>query len=90
MAMPQYFFDVRSRELDYRDPDGIALADEDAAIAYAERMIRELKEDEGYEAPDLRMFVQDESRRLITTIRFNPPKVRTLGERYALVPMRVT
>jgi hypothetical protein len=86
--MPQYFFDVRSHELDYCDPDGITLADDDAAIAYAERMIRELKEDEGYEALDLKMFVKDESRRSIITIRFNPPKVRALGESYALMPAR--
>ena len=88
--MPQYFFDVRPGELDFHDPDGITLADDDAAIAYAERMIRELKEDEGYEAPDLKMFVKDESRRAMITIRFNPPKVRTLGESYELTPMRIT
>ena len=88
--MPQYFFDVRSHETDYRDPDGITLSDDDAAIAYAERMIRELKEDEGFEAPDLKMFVKDEAQRSIITIRFNPPKVRTLGESYMLRPMRIT
>jgi hypothetical protein len=88
--MPQYFFDVRSHELDYRDPDGIALADDDAAIAYAERMIRELKEDEGYEAPDLKMYVKDESQRAMITIRFNPPKISTMGESYELMPLRVT
>jgi hypothetical protein len=88
--MAQYFFDVRSKELDYRDPDGITLANDDAAIAYAERMIRELKEDEGYEAPDLKMFVKDESQRSLITIRFNPPKVRALGESYALTPARTT
>jgi|HubBroStandDraft_5_1064220.scaffolds.fasta_scaffold1519599_1 hypothetical protein len=86
--MPQYFFDVRSQELDYRDPDGIALADDDAAIAYAARMIRELKEDEGYEAPDLRMFVKDESQRSIVIVRFNPPKIRALGESYELITTR--
>jgi hypothetical protein len=88
--MPQYFFDVRSHEFDYCDPDGITLTDDDAAIAYAERMIRELKEDEGYEAPDLKMFVKDETLRSIITIRFNPPRVRTLGESYELMSMRTT
>jgi hypothetical protein len=87
--MAQYFFDVRSKELDYRDPDGITLADDDAAVAYAERMIRELREDDGYDAPDLKMFVKNESRRSIITIRFNPPKVRTLGESFSLTPMRI-
>jgi hypothetical protein len=89
MAMPQYFFDVRSQEFDYRDSDGITLADGGAAIAYAERMIRELKEDEGYEAPDLEMFVKDAFERAIITIRFNPPKIRTVGESSAVAPMRI-
>ena len=75
--MPQYFFDVRSSQWDYYDPDGIALSDDEAAIAYAERMIRELKADEGYDAPDLQMYVENESRRRIVTIPFNPTEVRT-------------
>jgi len=41
--------------------DGITLADDEAAIAYAERMVRELKENEGHDAPDLQMFVKKES-----------------------------
>jgi len=73
--MPQYFFDVRSSEWDYHDPDGITRADDKAAIAYAKRMIRELKEDEGYDAPDLQMFVKDESQRRIVTLPFNPTVV---------------
>ena len=59
MMMPQYFFDVRSIEWSYHDPDGITLADDDTAISYAERMIRELKADEGYDAPDLQMLVKN-------------------------------
>ncbi len=41
--------------------DGITLADDEASIAYAERTVRELKENEGYDAPDLQMFVKNES-----------------------------
>lgn len=87
--MPRYFFDVCSSELDYRDPDGITLTNDNAAIAYAERMIRELKEDVGYDAPDLQMLVKGEAQRPISFIRFNPTKVRTLGESYAVVPLRI-
>jgi hypothetical protein len=73
--MPQYFFDVRSIEWgDYCDPDGITLADEKAAITYAERMIRELKADEGYDAPDLRMLVKDESQRTVVTLPSIQPR----------------
>ena len=67
--MPQYYFDVRSAEWDYRDPDGIKLADDDAATAYAERIIRELKADEGYDASDLQMLVKDKSQHVILPSR---------------------
>jgi hypothetical protein len=74
----------------YCDPDGIALSDEKAAIAYAERIIRELKADEGYDAPDLQMYVKDESQRRIVTIPFNPTEVRTLERSHAVMPMGIT
>jgi hypothetical protein len=90
IVMPQYFFDVRSSQWDYYDPDGIALSDDEAAIAYAERMIRELKADEGYDAPDLQMYVKNESRRRIVTIPLNPTEVRTLGKSHAVMPMGIT
>jgi transposase len=87
MVMPQYFFDVRSIEWDYCDPDGITLADDEAAVTYAERMISELKADKGYDGPDLRMLVKDELQRTIVTIPFNPTKVRALGKSHAVMPV---
>jgi hypothetical protein len=89
MVMPQYFFDVRSIEWDYHDPDGITLTDDEAAITYAERIICELKADEGYDAPDLKMLVKDESRRPIVTIPFSPTKVRALGKSHAVMPIGI-
>jgi hypothetical protein len=76
--MPQYFFDVRSSTWGYTDPDGISLRDDGAAIAYAERMIRELKADDGdgYNEPDLQMFVRNEIGALSFSIPFNPRKER--------------
>jgi hypothetical protein len=76
--MPQYFFDVRSSTWDYTDPDGLSLPDDGAAIAYAERMIRELKADDGesYDEPDLQMFVRNEIGALRFSIPFNPRKER--------------
>ena len=76
--MPQYFFDVRSSSWDYTDPDGISLPDDGAAMAYAERMIRELKADDGdgYDEPDLQMFVRNEIGALSFSIPFNPRKER--------------
>jgi hypothetical protein len=76
--MPQYFFDVRSSTWDYTDPDGISLPDDEAAIAYAERMIRELKDDDGndYDEPDLRMLIRNEIGTVRFSIPFNPMKER--------------
>jgi hypothetical protein len=74
--MPQYFFDVRSNAWDYIDPDGIPLADDGAALAYAKRMIRELKSDDGneYDAPDFQMFIRNEIGNVRFSIPFNPVK----------------
>jgi len=77
--MPQYFFDVRSIEWDYNDPDGIPLPDDEAAIAYAERMIRELKEDDGYNAPDLQLLARSETGCTIFSVPFNPRNDRSRG-----------
>jgi hypothetical protein len=72
--MPQYFFDVRSIRWDYTDPDGIELSDDIAAFAYAQRMIRELKDDDGgeYEASDLRMLIRKENGTVKFSVPFNP------------------
>ncbi len=90
MMMPQYFFDVRSIEWSYHDPDGITLADDDTAISYAERMICELKADEGYDAPDLQMFVKNESQNPLIVIPFNPTNLRVLEKRYSVAPIGIT
>jgi len=76
--MPQYFFDVRSNTWDYTDPDGFSLPDDGAALAYAQRMIRELKEDEGneYDAPGLQMLIRKENGTVRFSVPFNPMKER--------------
>jgi hypothetical protein len=69
--MPRYFFDIRSNEWDYTDPDGIELSGDGAAFAYAQRTIVELKVDKGgkYDAQDLQMLVRKEN----GTVRFSVP-----------------
>jgi hypothetical protein len=76
--MPQYFFDVRSSAWDYTDPDGIELSDDGAALAYAQQMISELKDDEGneYAAPDLQMLIRKENGTVRFSVPFNPMKER--------------
>jgi len=87
--MPQYYFDVWSPEWDYRDPDGIKLADDDAATAYAERIIRELKADEGYDASDLQMLVKDKSQHVMFAIPFNSTNVKLLGKSHSVMPIGI-
>jgi hypothetical protein len=90
MMMPQYFFDVRSIEWSYHDSDGITLANDDTAISYAERMIRELKADEGYDALDLQMLVKNELQTPLIVIPFNPANLRVLEKRYSVAPIGIT
>jgi hypothetical protein len=90
IMMPQYFFDVRSIAWSYHDPDGITLADDDTAISYAERMIRELKADEGYDAPDLQMLVKNRAQNPIIVIPFNPTNLRVLKKHYSIAPIGIT
>jgi hypothetical protein len=89
--MPLYFFDVRSSSWDYTDPDGFSLPNDGAAIAYAERMISELKSDDGneYGAPDLQMLIRSEIGTVRVSIPFNPRKDRPPGREDQLPPRRV-
>jgi hypothetical protein len=86
--MPQYFFDVRSIDWDYTDPDGIALPDDEAAIVYAERMIGELKEDGGYDAPDLQMLAKNDAGQTIFSISFNSRNDRNWQKVAVLLVMK--
>jgi hypothetical protein len=81
--MAQYFFDVQSSTWDYTDPDGIALPDDGAAIAYAKRMIGELKDDDGadYDEPDLQMLIRNEIGTVRFSIPFKPMKDRSVDPR---------
>ena len=58
--MPRYFFTIQASNGDLED-DRIseALPDITAALAHAERMIRELQKEGGYDDPGLKMFVKD-------------------------------
>ncbi len=60
--MPRYFFTIHASNGHLED-DRIseALPDLTAALAHAERMIRELQKEGGYDDPGLNMLVKDES-----------------------------
>jgi Domain of unknown function (DUF6894) len=52
------------------DNEGTELPDEEAALAYARRIIRELKDAGGYDDPGLTMIVQDATGNVARTIPF--------------------
>ena len=69
--MPRYFFILRvPGELDRDDPDGTDLPHDAGALDHAKRIIRELKQAEGYDDPNLTMIVKDDMQRTIVSIRF--------------------
>jgi len=66
----RYFFILRWPDREHDDPDGTPLPNKEAALAYAERIVRELKEAGGYDDPDLMMIVQDSAGETIFSIAF--------------------
>ena len=49
----RYFFSVRWPDHEDDDTNGTLLSDEAAALGYADRLVRELKEGGGYNDPGL-------------------------------------
>jgi hypothetical protein len=68
--MPRYRFILQWSDKAQGDEHGTHLPDHDAACEYAHRVVRELKEDGGYNEPGLRMIVRDTNGKLIRSIPF--------------------
>lgn len=67
--MPTYYFIIRARDGSYDDPSGTNLPDVEAATAYANRIIEELKEG-GHDPQYLTLDVKDEGRKTVLSIPF--------------------
>jgi hypothetical protein len=67
--VPTYYFIIRARDGAYDDPSGTNLPDVEAARAYANRVIEELKEG-GHDPQYLTLDVKDEARKTILSISF--------------------
>jgi hypothetical protein len=65
-----YYFDIRSygEQLDYRG--GTLMADDDAALAYARRMITELRQAGGYNDPALTLIVRNSAGKTVYSLPF--------------------
>jgi hypothetical protein len=66
----RYFFGVRWSDHEYDDPNGTLLSDNSAALNYADRLIRELKEGRGYNDPNLMVIVRDGTKKVVLSIPF--------------------
>lgn len=66
----RYFFVVRWPDHDDNDEDGTLFLSKSAALAYARRIVRELKEVGGYDGLALTMVVEDENGTVIHSIPF--------------------
>ena len=70
--MPRYFFVIRGGDWVRDDPNGTNLPDVATALSHAERTIRELRKDSGYNDPALMMIVKDEARQMVLALPFFP------------------
>ena len=68
--MHRYFFAIRRDGEEYPDTTGTLLLSEEAAHAYALRIIRELKEAGGHDNPALTMIVKDAAGKTVFSIPF--------------------
>ena len=68
--MFQYYFIIHRVGISNRDWQSVWLPDSEAAIAYALQVVRELKEDGGYEDPDLYISIEDWNGRVIFSLPF--------------------
>lgn len=71
--MPRYFFIIQGENVVIEDdPHGTILPDTPAALSYAERTIRDLRGEGGYNDPLLIMIVKDESNHRVLSLPFLP------------------
>jgi hypothetical protein len=72
-AVARYFFTVRDSEGDIlADPEGTLLPDLQAARLHAERIIKRVRRESGYDDPSLIMQVEDEAHRTVLFLRSCP------------------
>ena len=70
LEVRRYFFAVRWCDHEEDDPNGTLLSDNAAALNYADRLIRELKEEGGYNDPNPMVIVRDETKKVVLSLPF--------------------
>jgi hypothetical protein len=69
-CLPRYYFTIRWADHEDIDPQGTQLADDDAALDHAYRMVRRLQASGGYDDPALVVEVRNEMRERVLSIPF--------------------
>jgi hypothetical protein len=70
LEVQRYFFGVRWSDHEDDDPNGVLLSDNASALNYADRYIRELKEERGYNDPNLMVIVRDAMKKVVLSVPF--------------------
>jgi hypothetical protein len=68
--LPRYFFAIRFHDLKKEDASGTTLPDNKAALEFALRTVRQLKEGGRYDHPGLALIVENEAGEKLFTIPF--------------------
>jgi hypothetical protein len=72
-SVPRYFFKTQASDGELEDdPHGMNLPNVAAALSYAERTIKELQSESGYDDPLLMMIVEDEFGQTVLSLPFVP------------------
>ena len=72
VSVPRYFFAIRWRDEEVEDdPHGREFPNDAAALAYAERTIRDRQNEKDYDHPEL-MIVKDEMGTTVWSLPFAP------------------
>jgi hypothetical protein len=70
LGVSRYFFTIRWSDHDDDDRHGTELPDDAAALGYADRIIRELKDGGGLDDPGLMMVVKNEMHMTVLSLPF--------------------
>ena len=70
LTVRRYFFGLRWSDHEEDDANGTLLPDDAAALNYADRLIRQLKDAGGYSDPNLTVIVRDGLNRVVLSIPF--------------------
>jgi uncharacterized protein DUF6894 len=65
-----YYFDIQGYREEHDDRGGTLMPNDEAALAYACRIIRELMEAGGYRDPSLTMIVRNSAGKTVYSIPF--------------------